>query len=387
MVDGYSTHQRLLVKYLMRTSGPIVEIGCGNYSTPIIHEIAAAQGRTVLTLDSDAAWLSKFAKYTTPWHTFQHVTSWDDWSPSGKFGLVFIDHTPGNRRPIEFIKLRDVSDVLILHDTEAGGYDWKTIYPFVDHIETDADVRPSTTVLRGTSPAVHFDTVPTPWHNHWTEGIRYLVVVPTFRLELAQKTIDILEESLTYPTEFHVLDGSKGKCHAINRALVELLRVEAHDIYCTVDDDLIMSPNWQHYIACALARVPKLGVCSIDYRGSQLGENLMRLALSVPIVPVADVSFRDCTGVQNVAGGCMAMPAKVAKQVGTYLHADDGRRYHLEEDSWRCHRATQMGYRIGYVSNPNGVVQMVEYELVPEYETKKQQDVANWLDNPSWNNR
>jgi len=376
MTDGYSTHQRMLVKYLMRTSGPIVEIGCGDYSTPLIHEIAAAQGRTVCTLDSSADWLNRFASYKTDWHSFLHVESWDDWQPEGRYGLAFIDHTPGPRRPIEFMKLRDVSDILILHDTEANGYDWHTLYSHMDHIETDADIRPSTTVLRGLNPVVEFSTVETPWRNHWTEGIRFLVVVPTFRRAVAQATIDLLEKSLTYPTEFHVLDGSKGKCHAINAALVDRLRLGTHDIYCTVDDDLIMSSNWQHFIACAFDRVPMLGVCGIDYQGSEVGESLMSAAINVRIKQVADIEFRDCTGVQNVAGGCLAMPAAVAKKVGPFPLANDGRIYHLEEDSWRCHRAITLGYRIGYVSNPNGVVESVNYQNEQGYDDKKRADIA-----------
>jgi len=381
MADGYSTHQRMLVKYLMRTSGPIVEIGCGDYSTPIIHEIAAAQGRTVCTLDSNVDWLNRFASYKTEWHSFLHVESWDDWQPEGRYGLAFIDHAPGPCRPVEFMKLQGVADVLILHDTEANGYDWHTIYSHMDHIETDADIRPSTTVLRGLNPVVEFSTVETPWRNHWTEGIRFLVVVPTFRREAAQATIDTLEGSLTYPTEFHVLDGIKGKCHALNYALTEILDAKCHDIYCTVDDDLIMSPNWQHFIACALARVPQLGVCGIDYRGSEAGESLMSAAINVRIKQVADIEFRDCTGVQNVAGGCMAMPAGVAKKVGPFPLANDGRIYHLEEDSWRCHRAITLGYRIGYVSNPNRVIEFVGYADEQGYSDKKRADIKLYYRN------
>ena len=387
MADLYATHQRMLVKYLMRTTGPIVEIGCGDYSTPLIHEIASAQGRTVLTLESNADWLNRFSDYKTDWHSLQHVESWDDWQPAGRYGLAFIDHTPGNRRPAEYLKLRDVTDILILHDTEARGYDWQTIYSHIDHIETDADIKPSTTVLRGLNSSVQFPDVETPWRNHWTLGLRYLVVVPTHRLGVARSTIDLLEKSLTYPTEFHVLDGSKGKCHAINSALVDRLRLGTHDIYCTVDDDLVMPPNWQHFIACAFDRVPQLGVCGIDYRGSVVGELLMSAAINAPIRRVADIEFRDCTGVQNVAGGCLAMPAAVAKKVGPFPLADDGRTYHLEEDSWRCHRAITLGYRIGYVSNPNGVVELLNHPNDQGYADKKRDDIADWMRNPSIDNR
>lgn len=384
MPDPYATHQRLLTKYLIRTTGPIVELGCGDYSTPIIHEIAAAQGRTVRTLESDAGWLNKFADMKTEWHTMEHVASWDAVEYSGRIGLAFIDQTPGHTRPIEFMKLREVADVLILHDTEATEYNWRSAYRAFDHIETDAAQRPSTTVLRGTNPSTHIATEDTTWRNCWADGVRFLVVVPTHRLSVAQGTIDTLERSLTYPTDFRVLDGSLGKCHAINHALTDILDPRCHDIYCTVDDDLILADNWQHFIACALARVPQLGVVSIDYRGSAIGEDLMSAAIHAPIHRIADVEFRDCTGIQNVAGGCMAMPSGLAKTIGPFPHADDGRIYHLEEDAWRCHQATVRGYRIGYVSNPNGVTQILQHETTAEYRQKKQSDIEEWKQNPAW---
>jgi hypothetical protein len=91
--------------------------------------------------------------------------------------------------------------------------------------------------------------------------------------------------------------------------------------------------------------------------------------------------------VQNVAGGCLAMPVSVAKKVGPFPLADDGRIYHLEEDSWRCHRAITLGYRIGYVTNPNGTIQLLHHANEQEYVQKKQDDIADWQRNPSMDNR
>ena len=73
MMDLYATHQRLLVKYMMQTEGAILELGCGNYSTPLIHEIATAQGRSVLTLDSQQPWLNQFTYMQSEQHRFQHI--------------------------------------------------------------------------------------------------------------------------------------------------------------------------------------------------------------------------------------------------------------------------------------------------------------------------
>jgi hypothetical protein len=216
---------------------------------------------------------------------------------------------------------------------------------------------------------------------------RFLVVVPSHRPHLAQGTIDRLKESLTYPTEFHQLDGRPSKVHAINKALMETLDSSKHDVYCTVDDDLILPPNWQHSIACAFDRIPKLGICGIDYEGTAEGDAFISLALKSPKRQIRDIVFRDTIGYQNVAGGCMAMPTRIAKTVGPYPFSDDGRQYHLDEDGWRCRRVATMGHRYGYVVSPNGPACFVSYNDSPEYLSRKRADIVNWQENPSWDNR
>ncbi len=213
---------------------------------------------------------------------------------------------------------------------------------------------------------------------------RFLVVVPTHRPELSQGTIDILRESLTYPTEFHQLDGRPSKVHAINKALRELLDPAKHDLYVTVDDDLIFPANWQHFIACAFDRIPKLGACGVDYSGTEKGRELMANAMNAAVKQVRDIKFRDCTGFMNLAGGCFAMRSHLAAQIGPYPYADDGRQYHGDEDGWRSHQVTKRGWRVGYVTNNNESVRMIDYQDAPEYLERKQRDIETWKLNPVW---
>jgi hypothetical protein len=216
---------------------------------------------------------------------------------------------------------------------------------------------------------------------------RFLVVVPTHRPEQSQPTIDALRNSCTYPTEFHQLDGTPSKVHAINKALQDLLSVDRHDIYVTIDDDILLPQNWQHSIACAFDRVSRLGACGIDYAGTEEGEALMAAAAKVQRKQVKDILFRDTTRIQNVAGGNLAMTSHIAKAVGPYPLAADGRQYHVDEDGWRCHRVERLGYRYGYVTNPNGVVQMLQHQNTGEYVLKRQADLDNWVQNPTWAGR
>lgn len=50
-LDDWSTHQPVLYAIAMSTTGPIIEFGCGNGSTDLLHEICEKEGRTLITLE------------------------------------------------------------------------------------------------------------------------------------------------------------------------------------------------------------------------------------------------------------------------------------------------------------------------------------------------
>lgn len=167
-MNNYGTHQRLLVRAALRTTGPILELGCGWYSTPLLHEIAACQDRFLVTHDNDPEWMRRF------WHTFSdenHVVEMLDrsqWSRrlenvSTRWGLVLVDHgptpeTPRNHRGLlnaldrgqAVLDLMDRTDVFVLHDTEPGvrwEYDWDRVLPLFKYSFTDKTLPVHTTVL------------------------------------------------------------------------------------------------------------------------------------------------------------------------------------------------------------------------------------------------
>ena len=136
----------------MRTTGAILELGAGNYSTPLIHEIAMSQGRRVLTLDNSGSWLSAFAHLANDEHHFRLVSSWDEWHPTEEYGLAFIDHGPCDRREAESRRLLSSVDVFVMHDTEDPAYGYGRVHCIMDHLETDTRHIPWTTVSRGRIP-------------------------------------------------------------------------------------------------------------------------------------------------------------------------------------------------------------------------------------------
>lgn len=163
-MDNYATHQRFLLKAALRTSGAVLELGCGWYSTPILHEICIAYGRPLVSHDNDPVWLNAISpNYKHPLHSFGKLdrVAWAE--DDRHWGLVFVDHGPPPELPRNsrgllnaldraqaVLDLMDRTDVFVLHDTEEPvrwEYDWDKVLPLFKYQVTDKGHPVQTTIL------------------------------------------------------------------------------------------------------------------------------------------------------------------------------------------------------------------------------------------------
>ena len=132
--DGYGSHKLVLLAASIVTAHdktPVMEMGCGYHSTGLFHQlIVNEQKRFLLSTDTDREWLSKFeANMTSPLHQFRHIAQTSEWDTIGidrpRWSIIFVDHKPGERRVVDIIRLANVTDIMIVHDTEASGYNYE----------------------------------------------------------------------------------------------------------------------------------------------------------------------------------------------------------------------------------------------------------------------
>ena len=104
-MNAFATHAPLLAAMVARSTGPILEIGMGHYSTPLLHFMGMATGREVNSVDVNEAWCQFFAeRFLGPLHSFACTrgikpSEWLQTIPR-KYGVAFIDHSPeGDRVP------------------------------------------------------------------------------------------------------------------------------------------------------------------------------------------------------------------------------------------------------------------------------------------------
>lgn len=134
----YGTHIYPLLTAVMNTTGDVVEFGCGDFSTPLLHTICKTLGRNLTSADTDKKWLNLFADFRTMTHEFIYVPVYETQPPNGNmwdcisdkkhYGVVFIDHRPGERRAVDIWRLRNAADILVIHDTENPGYGYEEVF-------------------------------------------------------------------------------------------------------------------------------------------------------------------------------------------------------------------------------------------------------------------
>ena len=95
---------------------PILELGCGPGSTPLLHA-QVARGRRVVSADTNLSWCNPSA-LSHALHTFKPVAhAWTGWDElfsdeaveQQQWGVVFVDHWPSVLRPEAMRRFRNSS--------------------------------------------------------------------------------------------------------------------------------------------------------------------------------------------------------------------------------------------------------------------------------------
>ncbi len=146
-----------LIKAVQNTDGPILELGSGLFSTPLLHWLCAEQGRSLSTYEDTQEYYRFARKFRTETHEIKFVTDWDkeDFDKE-KWSIVLIDHT-AKRRTIDALRLKSHAQFIILHDTQEVSwhhYGYKKLwskFKNIYHWEYDLANLPRTSVVSNIS--------------------------------------------------------------------------------------------------------------------------------------------------------------------------------------------------------------------------------------------
>ena len=128
----WSSHIPTLIRAIESTTGPVLELGTGISSTPLLHMLCFDQDRKLVSYDSDEKYINLFRKFRTKEHEVIHVINWDEIEAkimSMHWGVVFVDHKPAEQRIVEIKKLANNADLIVIHDSQDPAYHYEEIYP------------------------------------------------------------------------------------------------------------------------------------------------------------------------------------------------------------------------------------------------------------------
>lgn len=158
MLDPYSTHVPVLAAAVAAARpGPVLELGAGSFSTPLLHAICQATGRRLLTLDGDSNWAARFTEFRSETHRVEVASDWDAAIPDDVWAVVFVDHAPAGRRVHEIDRLREACELMVVHDTEDARYGYEEVFAKFAFRVDYTRLRPWTSLLSVSRALVQFN--------------------------------------------------------------------------------------------------------------------------------------------------------------------------------------------------------------------------------------
>lgn len=115
-VGNWSNHRYLLWPALEATKHlklPVLELGCGDGSTPFLRQYCADNGLELFSYDYNKEYADKFS--------VPHVSDWSKIAWRKEYGVVLVDESPGEHRK-ESIRLLMHAKVIVVHDSEPFGW-------------------------------------------------------------------------------------------------------------------------------------------------------------------------------------------------------------------------------------------------------------------------
>ncbi len=156
----YATHLLVLRRCVLATTGPVLELGVGGFSTPMLHHLCIPD-RKLVSLDSDSQWFKAMHDYATSRiggfdpaaHVVELVTNWATCPHLDEaWDVAFIDQDIFARGP-SISRLADHTRLIVIHDTDEmenfpGGdsYGYWKVLPSLRYVWTCKKWRPWTSV-------------------------------------------------------------------------------------------------------------------------------------------------------------------------------------------------------------------------------------------------
>ena len=131
--SGYATHLPAVVAAFVRTKGPVLEVGSGWFSTPVLRDLAELTKREVLSIEESVRWAQEGTD-SLPGSMYHSLRWRRSYAGSKEFqkswGLVILDNNGAEQREELLRTLRGKAKVVVVHEAlprpmKAALREWK----------------------------------------------------------------------------------------------------------------------------------------------------------------------------------------------------------------------------------------------------------------------
>ena len=146
----YGSHLGCLIQAFGKTTGDILEMGTGVFSTPYLHYACMLSKRNLVSYENYQEWFDFVKTYENDYHKVNFVEKYADAKIDRPWDIALIDQTPDFSRSEEIVRLKDLAKYIIIHDSNPSNYKvnhYDKIYPLFKYKTDWNGDRNRTTVL------------------------------------------------------------------------------------------------------------------------------------------------------------------------------------------------------------------------------------------------
>lgn len=145
-----ATHIPILVRTFEVSTGDVLELGTGYFSTQILRWLCEMHRRTLYSFENSSYWYDKLLRKPVPFHKVIKVTDYDKIEIERPWGMALIDHAPDERRWKDIKKLANWAEYIVIHDSNLSWikeYGYEKIWDLFKYRYDYTKLNPNTTVV------------------------------------------------------------------------------------------------------------------------------------------------------------------------------------------------------------------------------------------------
>jgi predicted O-methyltransferase YrrM len=126
------SYMPVLLNLLYKTTGPVLELGTGIFSTPVMHWACFDKKRPLISYENNPDYFKLNEQYNYDFHKIYFINDWNSIDIEKTWDVVLIDCAPALSRKDVAKKLSNYAQYIILHDTwwkEESHFHYKEIFP------------------------------------------------------------------------------------------------------------------------------------------------------------------------------------------------------------------------------------------------------------------